>query len=213
MQKITIFRIARKSITRKFFRSAAIAFAVAVVAATLFSVTTVMGSVESSLRKGTARLGADIMVVPAEAEALAKTALLAGEPSTFYMDRSIEDKVRAIRGVKAAASQIFLQTAEYGCCSVADMLLIGFDPEHDFTITPWLKRATPALTDIGSDETIVGDRILLRPGQTVTHPPRPIPSTKAPGSCRRSTPSSGSSGSIVTRRVACCGHRSSSGLC
>jgi putative ABC transport system permease protein len=137
---MNLFHIARKNIARKIFRSVAIILSVTVVAATLFSVTTVMDSVETSLKKGTARLGADIMVVPEDAEALAKAALLAGEPSTFFMDRGIESKVREIEGVKSAASQVFLETAQYGCCDVSDMLLIGFDPDHDFTIKPWLSE-------------------------------------------------------------------------
>lgn len=140
MKNISVFDIALKNLRRKIFRSIAIAASVAVVAATLFSITTIMNSVETSLKKGTARLGADIMVVPADAEALAKTALLAGEPSTFYMDKRIEDIVRKVEGVKSAASQVFLQSARYECCDIADMLLIGFDPEHDFTIIPWLSK-------------------------------------------------------------------------
>jgi len=99
-----------------------------------------MDSVETSLEKGTARLGADIMVVPAEAESAARTALLAGEPSTFYMDRSIEDRVRAVKGVKTASSQVFLKTAQYECCDVSNMLIIGFDPSNDFTLLPWLSH-------------------------------------------------------------------------
>lgn len=136
----SLLSLAEKNLTRRFFRSMAIALSVTVVAATLFTVTTMMDSVKLSLKRGTARLGADIMVVPLESEALAKTALLAGEPSTFYMDRSIEEQVRGVRGVKSAASQVFLTTAQYECCDVGDMLLIGFDPENDFTIFSWLQE-------------------------------------------------------------------------
>ncbi|UCG77938.1 MAG: FtsX-like permease family protein [Nitrospirota bacterium] len=154
MIKITLFHIANQNIRRKIFRSLAIAVSVAVVAGTLFSITTIMDSVETSLRRGTERLGADIMVVPANAEMKAKTALLAGDPSTFYMDKRIEDKVRQTEGVKKAASQLFLQSSEYECCDVADMLLIGFDPNNDFTIIPWLtKRLNRPLED---NEAIMG---------------------------------------------------------
>ncbi|RMG02145.1 MAG: ABC transporter permease [Nitrospirae bacterium] len=154
MRRINLNYIARKNIRRKFFRSMAIVIAVTVVAATLFSVTTVMDSVETSIEKGTARLGADLMVVPQEAEAQARTALLAGEPSTFYMDRDIEEKVRKVEGVKAVASQVFLQTAKYKCCDVSNMLLIGFDPEHDFTIMPWLAKELSR--PLGTGEIIMG---------------------------------------------------------
>ncbi|MBF0405361.1 ABC transporter permease [Candidatus Magnetominusculus xianensis] len=119
----------------------AIVAAVMVVAATLFSVTTVMDSVETSLKRGTRRLGADVMVVPKNSEAKAMASLLAGEPSTYYMDRGIEEKIRKIEGVKKVAGQLFLKTSSYKCCDTGDMFIVGFEPEHDFTITPWLSES------------------------------------------------------------------------
>lgn len=168
MKHIGLLHIARRNIGRKFFRSAAIIISVTVVAATLFTVTTIMDSVETSLKKGTARLGADLMVVPSEAESAAKSALLAGEPSTFYMDRAIEDRVRSVRGVRNAASQVFLQSSSYQCCDIGDMLIIGFDPKHDFTLLPWLSEELRR--PLEKDEVImgrgltayaVGDKIML----------------------------------------------------
>lgn len=152
--QISIGRIAKKNIRRKIFRSLAIAASVAVVAATLFAVTTVMDSVETSLKRSTERLGADIMVVPAGSEAAAKTALLSGDPSTYYMDRSIEEKVKKVKGVKGAASQLYLQTADYHCCDSGSMLLIGFDPQFDFTVTPWL--AEKLKRPLKDDEAVMG---------------------------------------------------------
>lgn len=135
-----LLSLAGKNIKRKLFRSVAIVLAVLVVAATLFSVTTIMQSVEQSLERGTARLGADLLVVPAKSENAAKRALLAGKPSTFYMDKALVEKVRGIKGVRAVTSQIFLKSSTYECCDIGNMLLIGFDPENDFTIKPWLTQ-------------------------------------------------------------------------
>jgi putative ABC transport system permease protein len=155
--QLSMLGIAQKNLRRKLFRSLAITLSVTVVAATLFAVTTIMDSVELSLKRGTQRLGADIMVVPADAETDAKAVLLAGQPTTFYMDKSIEEKIRNIEGVDRAASQIFLETAQYKCCDVADMLLIGFDPENDFTITPWLSEKLKRNLDV--KEVIMGRTI------------------------------------------------------
>lgn len=137
---MNLLSVVRNNIRKKLFRSIAILLSVMVVSATLFAVTTIMESVETSLKKGTARLGADIMVVPAKAENEARAALLSGEPSIFYMDSAVENKVRAIEGVKSAAGQIFLQSTTYQCCDIGKMLVIGFDPRNDFTITPWLTE-------------------------------------------------------------------------
>ncbi|KJR42033.1 ABC transporter substrate-binding protein [Candidatus Magnetoovum chiemensis] len=138
--KIKITSIAKKNIKRKAFRSAAIALSVMIVSATLFAITTVMDSVETSLKRSTERLGADIIAVPAGSEQKAQASLLSGEPSTFYMDKTIEDKIKTITGVKTTAVQLYLKTSQYRCCDVGDMLLIGFEPEHDFTIMPWLTE-------------------------------------------------------------------------
>ncbi len=149
-----ITALARKNLSRKLFRSLAIIAAVMVVAATLFSVTTIMDSVEQSLERGTARLGADIMVVPEKAEAAARSALLSGKPSKFYMDKSVVDKVRQVRGVREVTSQLFLKSAPYQCCDISDLFLIGFDPEHDFTIKPWLTSNLGR--PLKADEVIMG---------------------------------------------------------
>ena len=154
---MNIFSLSLSNMRRKLFRSVAIALAVLVVAATLFSVTTIMDSVEQSLERGTSRLGADIMVVPARAEAEARSALLAGKPSTFYMDAGIVDKVRRVKGVGTVSSQTFLKTSNYSCCDVSDMLLIGFDQENDFTIMPWLTQSLGRKLE--NDEVIMGRNI------------------------------------------------------
>ncbi|HDO36220.1 MAG TPA: ABC transporter permease, partial [Nitrospirae bacterium] len=96
---ISIYGIARRNLRRRVFRSAAILLSVGLVTAVLFSVIYVTSSVQRGLKRSEARLGADIIVVPADAEPRARTVLLSGEPTTFYMDRKIEDMVRAVEGV------------------------------------------------------------------------------------------------------------------
>ncbi|MDD5758982.1 MAG: ABC transporter permease [Desulfobulbaceae bacterium] len=149
-----IVALAQKNLRRKIFRSIAIIATVMVVAATLFSVTTIMDSVEQSLKRGTARLGADIMVVPAKSESAARSALLSGKPSTFYMDKSLVEQIKAIHGVRSVTSQIFLKTSPYACCDISDLFLIGFDPENDFTIKPWLTNTLGR--PLAADEVIMG---------------------------------------------------------
>jgi len=152
--ELKIVALAQKNLSRKAFRSLAIIAAVMVVAATLFSVTTIMESVEQSLERGTARLGADLMVVPAKAENEARTALLTGKPSAFYMDKAVVEQIRKVRGVREVTSQIFLKTSPYECCDVSDLFLVAFDPEHDFTIKPWLTSTLGR--KLADDEAIMG---------------------------------------------------------
>ncbi len=152
---IGISYIARKNLTRNFFRSIIVVIAVASVTAALFSISTIVDSVERGVKRGIDRLGADVLVVPADASPMIKRVLLAGEPSVFYMDKFIVDHIGRIKGVKRVASQTFLKTAEYeDCCEIFDMLLIAFDPENDFTIIPWLEENLKRT--LSSDEIIMG---------------------------------------------------------
>ncbi|HHN65400.1 MAG TPA: ABC transporter permease [Nitrospirae bacterium] len=154
-KNLGIFYIARKNIIRKLFRSILIIMAVASATATLFSISTIVKSVDKGLKKSIARLGADILVVPEEAAVKVKTLLLSGNTSVFYMDRAVQERIGSIPGVRAVAAQTFLKSAEYeDCCDVFDMLLIAFDPENDFTLLPWLEENLNR--PLRSDEIIMG---------------------------------------------------------
>ncbi len=154
-KRMNILYIARKNLMRKSLRSILIVVAVASATATLFSLTTIVASVEKGVRSGIARLGADILVVPVEASIKVKSILLSGEPSVFYMDRAVQERISSIPGVRAVAAQTFLKSAEYeDCCDVFDMLLIAFDPENDFTLLPWLEKNLKR--PLRSDEIIMG---------------------------------------------------------
>ncbi len=140
MKKISLFNIASKNLRRKFIRTVVLILIVAMVTGTLLGATVFMIGMQNALKIGTYRLGADILVVPATNEEQAKTALLAGEPSSFYMDKAIFDKVKKIRGVRQASYQLFIKPASFTCCFSVESFLIAFDPATDFTITPWLEK-------------------------------------------------------------------------
>jgi putative ABC transport system permease protein len=95
---------------------------------------------QNALKIGTYRLGADILVVPEKNAAEARSALLSGEPATFYMDKAVLAKVRSIEGVKEATPQLFLKPTSFSCCYNVDVFLMAFDPNSDFTVTPWLEK-------------------------------------------------------------------------
>lgn len=162
---INIFGLAVKNLRRKFIRTFILLLIVAVVTGTLFGATIFITGMKNALKIGTYRLGADILVVPEKNESQAKTALLTGEPATFYMDREFIDKVKKIEGVKRASSQLFLKSSSFTCCFNVNVFLIAFDPETDFTITPWLeKNLKKTLSD---DEIITGREVPVVVGDTI----------------------------------------------
>lgn len=132
--------VALKNLKRKLTRTWLLFAIVAVVSCTLFSATLFLKSINNALKIGTYRLGADLLVVPKSAETTAKSALLSGEPTQFFMDRAILDQVKTIAGVKSATAQLFIKPTSFSCCFNVDVFLVAFDPDTDFTVKPWLER-------------------------------------------------------------------------
>jgi putative ABC transport system permease protein len=165
MKKINIFSLASKNLRRKMGRTLVLLLIVAMVTGTLLGATIFMTGMKNALKIGTYRLGADILVVPAKNEAEAKTALLAGEPTSFTMERSVYEKVKQVDGVKQASPQLFIQPASFSCCFSVESFLVAFDPKTDFTVTPWLeKNLDKPLSD---DEVIAGREIPVVDGPVV----------------------------------------------
>ena len=140
MKSINIVRLAWKNLLRKIIRTLLLLMAVALVTGTLFGASIFITGMENALKIGTYRLGADILVVPAANEEEARTALLAGKPTSFYMDREVYEKVLGVDGVQMASPQLFIKPSSLTCCFSLDVFLVAFDPETDFTIRPWLKK-------------------------------------------------------------------------
>lgn len=152
--------LARKNLKRKPIRTAALILLTAFLAFSVFGGGVIVMSLQSGLKSYQSRLGADIVVVPYEARTKAslESILLQGIPGYFYMDRSYLDKVRAIEGVDQVSPQFFLASASAGCCSVS-VQLIGFEPETDFSIQPWIRENYSG--SIGDGDIIVGSRIAI----------------------------------------------------
>ena len=90
---VTLYSFAVKNIRRKPFRTGILVFAIALfVSALVFSLSFVM-RVNQSIRKSSERLGADIIVVPTGARGAAEEVLLENRIKSFYMDRSLIDRV------------------------------------------------------------------------------------------------------------------------
>jgi len=157
MTKINISGLALRNLKRKLIRTFVLLLLVAVVTGTLFSATIFISGMQNALKIGTYRLGADVLVVPEKNESQAKAALLSGEPTSFYMDRAVFDKVKEIEGVKNASNQIFIKPTSFTCCYNVETFLVAFDPATDFTVTPWLQKKLTR--PLGTDEVIAGSSL------------------------------------------------------
>lgn len=132
--------LALRNLQRKPFRTYALALAVAIGIGAVFATATILWGVERSLAQGFSKFGADALVVPKGAVVNIKTALLTGEPSTFYMKGEYAQQIRTMAGVAKVTPQLFLTTAAGSHCIVGNAFLVGFDPASDFTVMPWLYQ-------------------------------------------------------------------------
>ena len=155
-----------KNLFRRPGRTAALVLLTALLAASVFGGSVVVGSLRSGLESLEARLGADIIVMPAEAESKVsfKNMLLQGTTGAFYMDVSVLDAVRGAQGVEIAAPQTFLASLKADCCAVR-VQIIGIDPGADFTVKPWIDESLSR--ELGDMEVAVGCNVTAGVGETL----------------------------------------------
>ena len=163
------WHLALKELRRNLFRSLLVLTAVVIATAVVTGVILLLAGVEQAVGQTVGRLGADIMVVPAgqTVEVEFNELLLTGKPASFYLPRERAERIARMEGVAAVSSQTFLESLSNASCCAGKFFLVGLDPKTDFTVTPWLQDGRREDLPQGGDWVLVGDRILLRKGQSV----------------------------------------------
>ena len=164
---MNINRLPVKNLLRKSGRTTALLILVILLSVSMMGGTLTVTSLQSGLASLETRLGADIIVVPDEAKSKKdlESILLDGVPGYFYMDRALLDKVAAREGVGKISAQYYLASAKAGCCSMP-VQIIGFDPQTDFTVTPWIAQSYKG--EVGPREVVAGCNINRAVGDTLT---------------------------------------------
>ena len=145
----SLFAFAQKNIKRKPLRTGILVFAIALLTAALVFAISFVQRVNGSIKRSSERLGADILVVPTNARGAAEEILLENKIKTFYMDRSILDRVRSIDGVDRVSEQIYLVTLGTLCCSVPEAMVSAFNQNTDFIVRPWLAEKLKRKLQVG----------------------------------------------------------------
>ena len=155
-----------KNLRRKPARTAALIALAAFLSFSIFGGSLVVLSLQNGLKSYEARLGADIVVVPGQARSHGtfESILLGGIPGYFYMDGAYYEKIASREGVAAASPQFYLASTSAGCCSVP-VQLIGFDPETDFVIQPWIQNSYGG--SVGDYDLLVGSGINVPDDRTL----------------------------------------------
>ena len=147
-------------------RTAALTVLVAFLALSLFAGSVIVRSLNNGLRSLENRLGADLIVVPATARGAIdpEKIYLQGTTGYYYMNASKLEEIRGMEGVEQASGQVYLASLRADCCSMP-IQVIGFDPETDFTIRPWIRERMK--TDPGLMEVVVGSRVSADVNETI----------------------------------------------
>lgn len=156
MTALTTFRLARANLSGKPFRSLSLGLIVAIFTFMLFVGSMISANLQAGIESLSARMGADLLVVPQGEGKKIESVILRAEPSTFYVDGKLLDVVSSVKGVAKASGQLFISSLDAQCCSVK-VQLIGIDQKTDFVVGPWLKKA--ADKPLEGNEVIVGDYI------------------------------------------------------
>jgi putative ABC transport system permease protein len=161
-----MLQIIRDSLARRWVQSLSTLVAVAVGVGILFALYLLYLGVSGGLEIGQKRLGADIVVVPTDAQVEPETLLFTGAPLNIYMNKDLEAKVAAIPGVARVTPQFFAQTLNAACCDVGATRLIGFDPKTDWLVRSWVKNLPGGA--IGPEQVLIGSGVTGVTGNTVT---------------------------------------------
>ncbi len=154
------------NLIRKPGRTLALALLTAFLALAVFGGSVVVLSLRGGLQSLEARLGADIILVPSEAQSKVsfQNMFLQGTTGAFYMDASVLDKALVVDGVEKAAPQTFLASLKADCCSIR-IQVIGIDPALDFTVQPWISRSLSR--ELGDMDVAVGCKVEADVGEII----------------------------------------------
>lgn len=160
--RLDTLAIALQNLRRRPYRTVTLIVLISALAFVLFGGSILSSSLLRGLDSMSKRLGADIMVVPEGYEQKVQGVLLRGEPSTFYLNGAIADKLTGLDGIEQISAQLFVASLSAECCSVP-VQIIGFDPDTDFVIRPWFKTEAP--NGIPDNQIVVGSDVSAETGE------------------------------------------------
>ncbi len=139
MKELESTDLAVKNLKRKPFRTAGLIILVGILSFVLFGGTILAVNLRNGLNSIKSRFGADLMIVLLGANSDMENILIKGEPNYFYFDKELANGIAQIQGVEKASSQFFLTSTSQDCFDIP-VQFIGFDPNTDFTVRPWIKN-------------------------------------------------------------------------
>jgi putative ABC transport system permease protein len=172
-QKMDYLTFIVASLKNKPGRNLATIFCFAFIAANIFSAQYLISGASWSFDQGVNRMGADLMVVPAQYQWLFRgsgventAALVRVEPVAFHFPSSTMNTMKNVRNISKMSPQVYVAKLWVPDLSLSPVYIYGIDPSTDFTIQPWLQR--PLDHPMNSGEVIIGNALSAEPSSRVT---------------------------------------------
>ena len=135
-----LFAVSLRNLKRKPFRTAILIVSLGLLVSILVFGASFIISVTSTVNKAADRLGADLLIVPVGARDSAQEVLLETKVASFFMDRSILERVKEIEGIEEITYHTYLSSILGVCCDVPEAKIVAFDQDTDFILKPWLQK-------------------------------------------------------------------------
>ena len=132
--------MAFRNLRRRPLRTGILVAALSLMVAALVFALSFVTRVNSSIKLTSDRLGADLLIVPTGARGGAEDILVENRATSFYMNKSFVDRIKKFDGIDKVSAQTYLVTLTGLCCSVPSSMVVAFNQETDFIVTPWLKE-------------------------------------------------------------------------
>ncbi len=136
-------RLALQNLLRRPTRTVMLLLAVGLGTGAVFASFIVARGIEASMEQSFARMGADLVVVPAGAMVNITSALLTVQPTDATLDARLLDEIQQLSGVAQVAPQTIYRVPIMAGMPKHKANLIAFDPARDFTVMPWLVDRLP----------------------------------------------------------------------
>lgn len=156
-----------KSLLHRKLSAAAIIFSIAMGVSIVFAAVSLYQGVASGLQLSKERMGADLVLVPLGVTMEPSLVLFGGATENTYMPADTVEAIRAIPGIKRATPQFFTHALTADCHDIGnDNRMLGYDPESDWIIKPWLKEAHKS--QLNDDEMILGAKVPIWAGDQIS---------------------------------------------
>ncbi len=164
MPHITLAGLPLANLRRKPFRTAALVVVVTMLTVAFYGGSLLSMNLKAGLNSMQERMGADLMVTPQNTKTEAEALLTDGSASTFYFTNNIEEQVAEADGIEELTVQTYISSLAAACCD-EKVQIIGFNPNTDFVITPWISSQFDGTLERG--QIIAGSGINVSGNNTV----------------------------------------------